>query len=97
MNTIKRHHSPAFKATVALEALKEVENITTICSRHGIHPTQANRWKQQVLENLTTLFSETPIRNLQQKDELIDRLYTQIGKLQTELDWVKKKTGPSPG
>lgn len=97
MTTIKRHHSPAFKASVALEALKEAENITAICSRHGIHPTQAHRWKQQVLENLTTLFSDTPVRDLQQKDTLIEQLYTQIGKLQTELDWLKKKTGPSPG
>lgn len=97
MNTVKRHHSPAFKATVALEVLKEAEKITTICSRHGIHPTQANRWKQQVLQNLTTLFSDAPIRDLQRKDERIEQLYTQIGRLQTELDWLKKKNGPSPG
>jgi putative transposase len=94
---MKRHHSPAFKASVALETIKDSASITTICSRHGIHPTQANRWKQQALAGLQTVFSETPVRDLQQKDALIEQLYTQIGKLQTELDWVKKKTGPSPG
>jgi transposase-like protein len=97
MTTTKRHHSPSFKASVALEVLKEAEKLTAICSRHGIHPTQANRWKQQVIDNLTVLFSEAPVRDLQQKDERIEQLYTQIGKLQMELDWLKKKTGPSPG
>jgi len=94
MTTIKRHHSPSFKASVALEAIKEIDSITTICSRHGIHPTQANRWKQQALTGLATIFSDAPVRDLEAKDALIEQLYTQIGKLQTELNWLKKRLAP---
>lgn len=97
MNTIKRQHSATFKASVALETIKEAESITAICSHHGIHPTQANRWRQQALSGLPTIFSDRPATAAQRTDELIEKLYTQIGKLQMELDWLKKKTGPSPG
>lgn len=91
MNNIRRQHAPSFKAKVALELIKGVEPVTAICSKHGIHPTQANHWKQQMLNGLELIFSETPSKIIEQKEELIEKLYQQIGKLTVKRDWLKKK------
>ena len=92
MTTIKRAHSPNFKAQVALDLIKEIETVSQICSRHGIHPTQAKKWKEAVLANLVPIFDKRPDTALAEKDQLIDDLYRQVGKLKVELDWLKKKT-----
>ena len=92
MTTIKRVHSPNFKVQVALDLIKEVETVSQICSRHGIHPTQAKKWKENVLSNLVPIFDQRPDATLAEKDRLIDELYKQIGQQKVELDWLKKKT-----
>lgn len=91
MNNIKRVHPASFKAKVALEVIKEIENITQVCSRYSIHPTQAKKWKQQLLANVENIYSGKPSNDLKAKDEMIDELYKQIGQLKVELDWLKKK------
>lgn len=95
MNNIKRVHSPSFKAQVALDLIKEVDSPSRICSKHSIHPTQAGKWKSLALTNLPSIFDHKPDRQLQEKEELIDGLYKQIGQLKVELDWLKKKTNSS--
>jgi len=91
MGTIKRSFTPAFKARVALELIKEADTIAALCSKYGIHPTQAGKWKQQALMGLERNFSDTPAHELKAKDAVIDELYKQIGQLKVELDWLKKK------
>lgn len=93
MNNIKRFHSPSFKAQVALDLIKEVETVSQICSKHSIHPTQAKKWKSQVLTSLTAVFEDKFGNRLLEKDQLIEELYKQIGQQKVELDWLKKKTG----
>lgn len=93
MGNIKRHHAPKFKAEVALELMKETDTIAAICSRHGIHPTQAGVWKQQALAGLTAIFAATPDADAKRQAQLIEQLYQQIGQLKVELDWLKKKVG----
>lgn len=95
MNNIKRSFSPTFKAQVALDLIRETDTIANLCSKHAVHPTQAGKWKSQTLQDLSLIFSNQPSQVLAEKDELIDRLYRQIGKLQVELDWLKKKTNTS--
>ena len=92
-NTIKRQHSPEFKSQVAIEAIKEVETIAQIASKHAIHPTQINKWKKIAQDGLAILFSGKQDVELKKKDELIEQLYKKIGKREVELDWLKKKTG----
>jgi transposase-like protein len=92
-NTIKRQHSPEFKSQVAIEAIKEVETIAQIASKHSIHPTQINKWKKIAQDGLAILFSGKQDVELKKKDELIEQLYKKIGKREVELDWLKKKTG----
>lgn len=91
MGNIKRHHQASFKAKVALELIKEIDSIPTICSKYSIHPTQAHRWKSQALEGLPIIFENKAGSELQEKDKLIEELYKQIGQLKVERDWLEKK------
>lgn len=91
MGNIKRSHPAAFKAKVALDLIREIDSLAAIASKYSIHPTQARQWKVQLLNNIEALFSDKPSTSLKEKDELIDRLYGQIGQLKVELDWLKKK------
>lgn len=91
MPNIKRNHSAGFKAKVALELIKEIDKISSICSKYSIHPTQAGKWKQQALSGLEASFTGKTTDIIKSKDETIDELYKQIGQLKVELDWLKKK------
>jgi transposase-like protein len=95
MNRIKRVHSPAFKAQVALDLIRGIVTMSQICSRHRIHPTQAGKWKAEATAGLSSVFENKPNTQLKEKDEFIDTLYKQIGKLKIEMDWLKKKMDTS--
>jgi len=88
-----RNHPPAFKAKVAIEAIKEEKTVSQLASLYEVHPTQIKQWKTLVLSNLENIFSDKRKSASQNQDDLIDRLYRQIGKLQVEVDWLKKKIG----
>jgi putative transposase len=93
MGNIKRKHSTSFKIKVAMDMIKEKETVAVICSRYSIHPTQANRWKDKALEIMNAGFNNKSASEQKHKDELIDELYKQIGRLKVELDWLKKNMG----
>ena len=80
---------------MALDMIKGVDSVAQICSRYGIHPSQAHKWKAQAVEGLETIFADKPNSALKEKNELIEELYKQIGQQKVELDWLKKKTGAS--
>ena len=46
MGRIRKRHSAAFKAKVALEAAKQAETITELAKRHQVHPVQISQWKK---------------------------------------------------
>lgn len=91
MVNMRRQHSSAFKAKVALEAVKGEKTIAQISSEYGIHPNQIRQWRKQLLEMLPSLFSDRRKRIEKDRDELEAELYRQIGQLKVELDWLKKK------
>lgn len=90
---LRRVHPPAFKAKVALEAIKEQKTTAELSSIYGIHSTQITKWKHQALVGLEQLFSEKRKQQEEQNDDLLRALYEQIGKLKVEGDWLKKKIG----
>jgi len=90
---IRRVHPPAFKAKVAVDALKEQKTIAELASQYAVHSTQITKWKKQGLEILAQGFSGK--REKKEKDDidLIQELYRQIGRLKVEVDFLKKKMG----
>ncbi len=91
--TIRRQHPPAFKAKVALEALKGEKTIAELASVYQIHPTQIKQWKDILVANVNELFSGKYKSRDKEQNELMASLYEQIGKLKVEADWLKKKIG----
>jgi transposase-like protein len=89
----RRNHSAEFKARVALEAVKGIKSMSELASEYEVHPNQISKWKKQVLEELPGIFSDRRKREADGGEELKARLYQQIGQLQVELDWLKKKSG----
>ena len=88
----QRKHYPAdFKARVALEALKGHKTLNQVASEYGVHPNQVSTWKQQLKQGLPAIFSVAQTKAAHEEEALKDRLYQQIGQLQVELDWLKKK------
>ena len=90
---IRRVHPAAFKAKVALEAIKETKTIAELSSIYGIHSTQISKWKQRALEGLVQIFSDYHVAKLKGDEELKRELYQQIGRLKVEVDFLKKKMG----
>ena len=85
-------HSPSFKAKVALEAVKGLQTASEIAAHHQVHVSQLQQWKKQLQENAATLFERGNAKANPPDQQLLDQLYQQIGKLQVELEFVKKKS-----
>ena len=93
MKNKRRNHSAAFKAKVALEAVKEEKTISELASQYEVHPSQITKWKKQLIESLPDIFSYRGQNQHQDQEALTAQLYQQIGQLKVELDWLKKKSG----
>ncbi len=89
----RKRYSKEFKARVALEAIKGQKTAAELASEYEVHVSQINIWKKQALEALPEVFCRSQAREAEQREVERDRLYQQIGKLQVEVDWLKKKTG----
>ena len=91
----RRNFSAEFKARVALEAIKGQRTIQEIAGHYSVHPNQVTTWKRQVVEALPQVFADHRLRGNESEETLKAALYEQIGKLQVQLDWLKKKSGLS--
>jgi transposase-like protein len=93
--TKRRTHNPELKARVALEALAGRRTIQEIAAEYALHPIQVSQWKKQLSEGAQELFANSRRTQNKEKDQQQreSQLYEQIGKLQMELAWLKKKGG----
>jgi len=87
----RRTHSPEFKARIAMEAISGRKTIQEIAADHAVHPIQVSQWKRQLLDGASELFT----RGKKTKDKEDGQakeaeLFQQIGRLQMELEWLKK-------
>lgn len=89
---MRKSHDAAFKAKVALEAVKGEKTLAQIASEYGVHPNQIGPWKKRLLEELPSIFSDRRKREEKEGTVEADELYRQIGQLKVELDWLKKKS-----
>ena len=93
MSTQRKRYSAEFKARVALEALKGHKTVNELAGLYGVHPTQIALWKKHLQTEGPRLFAARPGKREQAEEALKAQLYQQIGQLQVELDWLKKKAG----
>jgi transposase len=92
MASKRKTHSAAFKAQVALAALKGDKTVSELASQHQVHPTLIHSWKKQLLAGAEDLFSGPAKVAAVDHEAREAQLYEQIGRLKMELDWVKKKS-----
>ena len=93
MSKKRRQHNPELKAKVALEALKGIEPVHAIAARFAIHPVQVSQWKKELTARLPEVFARKPDAEAADAKAREDELYRKIGRLEMELDWLKKKAG----
>jgi len=93
--TTRQVHTPEFKAKVGLEAVRGVKTINEIGREYGVHPVQVGPWKKAIQENAKTLFEGKRGPEPAAAHREPELLYSEIGKLKMELEWLKKKSGIS--
>jgi len=82
----RRNHSSAFKAKVALAALKGDKTISELAERFEVHPNQITDWKRQLQEKADIVFGE---RREKEKEPDIQRMQAKIGQLTLENDFLE--------
>ncbi|WXJ90223.1 hypothetical protein MTKAM_22560 [Moorella thermoacetica] len=92
----RKQYPAEIKAKIVLEILKEEKSISQIASEYGIHPSVLNRWRNTAVEKLPSLFTDETknLENMKSEyEKKIQDLYAEVGRLTTELTWLKKKSG----
>ena len=89
----RKQHTAAFKAQVAVAALKGDRTVNELASQYGVHPTLIHGWKKHLLTGAEGLFVPGAKTAATAADHQAE-LYEQIGRLKMELEWLKKKVGP---
>jgi putative transposase len=91
MSKKRMRYSAQFKFQLALEAAKGLKTIHELASEHSVHPNQVSEWKRQLLEAGSAIFSRGGAGHQREQQEREVALYEQIGRLNMELEWLKKK------
>ncbi|MDQ6748847.1 MAG: transposase [Candidatus Dormibacteraeota bacterium] len=101
MATPRKTYSPSFKAEIVREIWRETRSISQIAAQHGVHPNQLYTWRDQAAAALPNLFSNQAAQSLAEQQAAhaaqLEQLYAEIGRLTTELTWLKKKLPRSLG
>jgi transposase len=95
---MKTIYTSAFKAQVVLELLKEEKTISQLAAEYKVHPNVLRDWRTVAVQHLASLFDKRDdVASLRASHEQqLEDLYAQIGRLTTQLTWIKKKSGLDP-
>ena len=91
---MRKTYTPTFKAQVVRELLKEELTLAQIATKFAVHPTQLSQWKATAIRRLPSLFideQQTLDATKAAHQQQLTNLYAEIGKLTTQLAWLKKK------
>lgn len=91
MGKPRKRHSAEFKAKVALEAYRGLKTAQQLARDYTVHPTQINQWKKQLRDGVASLFRRGQGTAEASQEAELTALYEKIGRLNMELDWLKKK------
>jgi len=85
----RRKFTSAFKAKVAIEAIKEQSSLSELSEKFGLDSSQISKWKREFLEKSAMVFNlETPEKQTEKETQ---KLYEKIGRLEVQIDFLKKK------
>jgi len=96
MTKSRKKFDAAFKAKIALEALREDATFRSWPKQHGVHPNQIYAWKKQVLDNVASLFARGASGlgdGEEEREREAAKLYAKIGQLTVERDFLAKRPG----
>lgn len=98
MTTMRKRYSAAFKAKLVEELLKEDKSLTQLAAEHKVHPNQLREWKKTALDGLPSLFEadKKAVTAVAAYEHKVNELYAEIGRLTTQVAWLKKKSGLDP-
>lgn len=88
MKKTRRKFTGAFKAKVAIEALKERESLAELSKHFEVHPNIISKWKMEFLQNSAHVFDQQSKETGKEVD--VEKLYAKIGQLEIENDFLKK-------
>ena len=86
----RKQHTAAFKAQVALAALKGDRTVNELAGHYGVHPTLIHGWKKQLLAGAEGVFANGLKADTADAEAQKAELFEQIGRLEMELEWLKK-------
>ena len=89
----RRNHSPAFKAKIALAAIKGEKTLAELAQLHDVHPTQITAWKAQLVEGATSLFGTGSSGKPSEPEVDLKTLHAKIGELTLENDFLSAALG----
>ena len=87
----RRAFTEAFKAKVALDAVKEMKTISELATEYKIHPHQISEWKRRLVAGASDLFAGGSRKPAKTEEELTAPLYEEIGRLKMDVKWLEKK------
>ena len=98
MKIPRKQYSATLKAKIVLEALRETQTVAELAAAHQIHPNLITKWKMAAISDLSTLFERGAVSDEKAAalEAKVSELYQEIGKLTTQVNWLKKKSGLAP-
>jgi len=95
---MRKRYTPTFKAQLVREVLKEEKTLAQVAAEYGVHPTQLIKWRATALEGLPGLFARQDSTGTLKADyeARLAALYEEIGRLSTQVAWLKRKSGLDP-
>lgn len=90
---MRKRYTAAIKAKIVIELLKEEKTVTQLSSEYGVSTKQLTRWKNHALAEMPRLFESKNDKSREKYDRKINDLYAEIGRLTTQVNWLKKKSG----
>lgn len=90
---MRKRYTAAIKAKIVTELLKEEKTLTQLASEYRVSTKQLTRWKNHALAEMPRLFERKSDKTKEKYETKLNELYAEIGRLTTQVNWLKKKSG----